>query len=590
VTEGSDRSALSGRLRRAPALLALGGACLISHAAPAAGGTGAGRFHFVDVAAEAGIDRQVHAGRPGKDHLLDSAGNGVAWLDYDRDGRLDAYIVNAWKLAGSEIVERGRNALYRNRGDGTFVDVTDGARVAGEGRWGTGVTVADYDDDGWPDILVTSFGPNLLYRNRGDGTFENVADRAGIEAPAWNTGAALFDADGDRDLDLYLARYIDCTLEEVLAARPTLSWKGVAMVAEGPFGLVGGADRFYLSDGDGHFEEATGPAGLLDKGLGYGFGVVAVDLNADGRLDLYVANDSDANYYYRNEGSGRFREVGLWSGNAVDRDGAAQAGMGVAFGDADGDGQIDLVTTNFAEDFTTLYRGDGKGFFEDVSDMSGVGKATFMSLSWGTVLADLDNDGDLDLIIANGHIYPQVDAHPEFGMTYQQRNLLLENRGGGRFVDVSQQAGPGFLVAQSSRGLAAGDYDDDGDVDLLISNLDAPPTLLRNDSTAGNWLTVVLEVPPGGGTAIGARVSVALQGRTLARTVTSGDSFLSVHDPRLHFGLGTARGVDRVRVDWPDGSVTERISVEAGRFLTMRKLREDKIPPAPDAVNSGDPP
>jgi hypothetical protein len=564
--------------RPAAALLAAGASCL-AVPAPSAAGAAAGRFAFVDVAAEAGIRRVVHAGRPAKDHLLDSAGNGVAWLDYDRDGRLDAYIVNAWKMEGSRIVARGRNALYRGRGDGTFVDVTDEAGVAGEERWGAGVTVADYDDDGWMDLLVTAFGPNVLYRNRGDGTFENVARQAGIEAPAWNTGAAFLDADGDRDLDLYVARYIDCTLEEVLAARPGLSWKGVATVAEGPFGLVGGADRFFLSDGKGRFEEATDAAGLQDKGLGYGFGVAAVDLNGDGRLDIYVANDSDPNYFYRSEGNGRFREVGLWSGNAVDRDGAAQAGMGIAMGDADGDGHVDLVVTNFAEDFTTLYRGDGKGFFEDVSESSGVGGATFLSLSWGTALADLDNDADLDLVIANGHIYPQADEHPEFGLAYRQRNLLLENLGDGRFADVTLEAGPGFRIEESSRGLAAGDYDDDGDLDLLISNLDAPPTLLRNDSAVGNSLTVALEVPPGGGTAIGARVVVELEGRTLARMVTSGGSFLSTHDPRLHFGLGTARAARLVRVVWPDGSVTERSGVPAGRILTVRK--PDAPPAAP---------
>jgi predicted nucleotidyltransferase len=268
--------------------------------------------------------------------------------------------------------------------------------------------------------------------------------------------------------------------------------------------------------------------------------------------------------------------------------------MGVAFGDAVGDGHVDLVITNFAEDFTTLYRGNGEGFFEDVSDMSGVGRATFMSLSWGTALVDLDNDSDLDLVIVNGHIYPQVDDHPQFEMTYRQRNQLLENRGAGVFVDVSAEAGPGFLIEESSRGLAAGDYDDDGDLDLLISNLDAPPTLLRNDSKTGHWLSVTLDVPAGGGTAIGARVSVTLGGRTLSRTATSGDSFMSVHDPRLHFGLGRATRADLVRVEWPDGSVTERRDIPADRFLEIRKevvepAIEDRMPPESQADHPGAP-
>jgi hypothetical protein len=556
---------------RVPAVLLILGALCVPDRGILSADPDTRRFRFVDVAADAGMTRRVHAGRPGKDHLLDSAGTGVAWIDYDRDGHLDAYIVNGWRLDGSAVVERGKNALYRNRGDGTFQDVTDRAAVSGEGRWGSGVTVADFDTDGWPDLLVTNFGANLLYRNRGDGTFEDVAARAGIAAPGWNTGAALFDADRDGDLDLYLVRYIECRLDEVLGAKRTLDWKGVAKVAVGPFGLKGGPDRFYLSDGRGRFRDGTERAGLEDRTRGYGFGVVALDLNGDGRLDLYVANDSDANYYYRNEGGGRFREVGLWSGSAVDRNGAAQAGMGIAAGDADGDGKVDLFVTNFAEDFSTLYRGDEGGFFEDVSDFSGVGKATFRPLSWGTALADLDNDGDLDLVVANGHIYPQVDAHPEFEMPYRQRNLLLENVGGGRFVDVTGDAGPGFRQEESSRGLAAGDYDNDGDLDLLISNLDAPPTLLRNDSGSGAWLSVILETPPGRGTSIGARVVVEARGRRQVRTTASGGSFLSVHDPRPHFGLGTGKGKASLRVEWPDGSTTVLERVRMNRFVEIEK-------------------
>jgi hypothetical protein len=493
-------------------------------------------FTFVDVAAKAGIKRRILAGRPDKDHLLDSAGNGVAWLDYDRDGLLDAYLVNAWRMEGGRILEKGRNALYRNLGDGTFRDVTDAAGVAGSGDWGSGVTVADLDADGWPDLLVTQFGPNLLYRNRGDGTFENIAREAGIEAPGWNTGAAFLDAEGDGDLDVYIARYIVCSLADVLEAKPTLDWKGGEKVAFGPFGLTGAGDRFFLSDGRGRFEDATQRAGLEDKGQGYGFAVLTADLNGDGKQDLYVANDSDANYYYRNEGDGRFREVGLWSGNALDQNGAAQAGMGIAFGDADGDAHPDLFVTNFSQDFSTLYRGDGSGFFEDVSAVSGVGSLTFLPLSWGTVFADLDNDG------ANGHIYPQVDRQPQFGMSYRQRNLLLENLGNGHFRDATAGAGPGFQVVESSRGLAAGDYDNDGDLDLLFSNLNAPATLLRNDSKGGAWLTVRLVVPVGEPDPIGARVLVETGKRRLVQAVTSGGSFLSVHDPRLHFGLGAATG------------------------------------------------
>lgn len=534
-------------------------------------------FHFTDVARDAGIVRVVHAGRPGKDHLLDSAGNGVAWLDFDKDGYLDAYVVNGWKLSGGDVVEKGKNALYRNRGDGTFEDVTDRAGVSGEGHWGSGVAVADYDGDSWPDILVTNFGPNLLYRNRGNGTFENVAPRAGIEAPGWNTGAAFFDADGDGDLDLYVAAYIEATIEEVSKAKPTLDWKGMEKVALGPFGLEGALDHFFLSDGEGRFVDATVESGLRDRSRGYGFGVRAADLDGDGDLDIYVANDSDANYLYRNDGKGRFEEVGLWTGAAFGAGGAAQAGMGVEVGDVDGDGNADIFVTNFSEDFSTLYRGTGGGFFEDVSEKSGVGPPTYTPLSWGAALADLDNDGDLDLVVSNGHIYPQVDNVPD-PLTFRQSDLLLENTGGGRFEDATSAAGPGFSLIESSRGLAAGDYDNDGDLDLLVSHLDKAPALLRNDSRAGGWLTLVCEVPPGGGPVVGTRVVVTLGDKTLVRDIASSASYVSVHDPRPHFGLGAARSVDRVEVSWPDGTRTVRENVPANQFLRIVKGEDESRP------------
>jgi enediyne biosynthesis protein E4 len=529
-----------------------------------------GPFRFVDVAAQAGLGRVLLSGRPGKDHLLDSAGAGVAFLDYDRDGRLDVYLVNGWRLDGARVVERGRYALYRGLGDGTFRDVTAEAGVGGEGEWGSGVAVADYDGDGWPDILVTTFGRNLLYRNRGNGTFENVASKVGIEAPGWNTGAAFFDADGDGDLDLYIASYVDCSLKEVLEARRTLDWKGLEKVAAGPFGLKGAADHYFRSEGGKRFVDATQEAGLTDRALAYGFGVRAADFDGDGDIDLYVANDSEANDLYRNDGKGRFEEIGTWAGCALDANGAAQASMGIAVGDAGGDGIPDIVVTNFAEDFSTLYRGLGDDFFEDASEETGIGPMTYRPMSWGVALADLDNDGDLDLVIANGHIYPQIDAHPEVVGTYRQRNLIAENRGG-RFHDVTAEAGPGFEVRESSRGLAIGDFDDDGDLDILISNLDAPPTLLRNDSRSGSWLTVACETARGGPCPPGTVVTVTAGGRRRSADIASGDSYLSSHDPRAHFGLGATERVDEVEVRWPDGSRSVRRDVPARRLLTIRQ-------------------
>ncbi|MCA9264986.1 MAG: CRTAC1 family protein [Planctomycetales bacterium] len=526
-------------------------------------------FHFVDVSAEVGLSRVLWAGRPGKDHLLDSAGVGAAFLDYDRDGRLDIYVVNAWRLDGDAIVERGRNALYRGLSDGTFADVTTSAGVDGQGNWGSGICVADYDDDGWPDLLVTNFGPNILYRNNGDGTFTNVAAELGIETPGWNTGASFFDADGDGDLDLYIAGYIDCTLDDVLQAERTLDWKGMDKVAFGPFGLEGARDHFFVAQ-DGHFEDRTEDAGFEDKALGFGFAVRAGDLDGDGRADVYVANDSDANYLYKAAGDGKFREIGLWSGAAFSAKGAAQASMGLALGDVDQDGQDDLFVTHFAEDHSTFYRGLDGGFFEDATATVGLARATFQPMSWGTALADLDNDGDLDLVIANGHIYPQVDAHPETGMTFGQQNQVFENRGG-KFWEQTSESGSGFALVQSSRGLAIGDYDNDGDLDLLLTCLDAPPVLLRNDSPCGAWLSITCAVEPGQGPVIGTRVSVVVDGHRLQRDIAAGDSFLSTHDSRLHFGLGTAEIVDRIEVHWPDGSVTVQSRVPTRQHLVIRK-------------------
>ncbi len=546
-----------------------------SEAAPASA-AGPSPYSFVDVAPRLGISRVVLAGRPGKDHLLDSAGTGAAWLDYDRDGRLDCYVVNDWRIDGERVIEKGRNALFRQRPDGGFEDVTDAAGVSGEGEWGAGAFVADYDADGWPDILVTNFGRNVLYRNLGNGRFENVAARVGLESPGWNTGAAWFDADGDGDLDVYVAQYIDTTVDEVLKAKPTLSWRGLEMVAAGPFGLKGAPDHYFRNDG-GRFVDATAEAGMEDKALAFGFSVRAADFDGDGDPDVYVANDSDPNYLYRNDGKGRFTELATWTGAALDENGAAQAGMGLAVGDVTGDGRLDIFVNNFAEDFSTLYRQLPGALWEDVSKKSGIGPATYRTLAWGASFSDLDNDGDLEVLVMNGHIYPQIDRHPELIGTYAQRNLLLDNRGPlgadavPQFVDVSDSAGPGWQQVLPHRGLAVADYDDDGDLDLLITSLDAPPTLLRNDSKVGAWLEVTLEDAKGGIQPIGAEVRVKAGGRTYWRDVASGDSYMSTHDPRPHFGLGDAAVVDEVEVRWPDGARSLRRNVAVRQNLRIRK-------------------
>jgi enediyne biosynthesis protein E4 len=522
-------------------------------------GPAPGGFVFVDVAREAGLDRPTWCGRPEKPHILESGGTGLALLDYDGDGDLDLYLVNGWRLEGAAVVERGRNRLYRNRGDGTFEDVSAGSGADDDG-WGTGVGVGDADGDGRPDLFVANFGPDALYLNNGDGTFRRAQDSGAAGVDGWSATPVFFDADGDGDEDLFVSAYIHATLDDVLHAEPTLTWKGLAVMF-GPFGLEGEGNRYFENLGGGRFREATREKGLEDVGLYYSFGAAALDLDGDDDLDLYVANDSNPNYLYRNDGSGRFQDVGLWSGCALDANGQAQAGMGIATGDFDGDGRPDLLVTHFADDSSTLYRNLGDCLFADVSVRYGVHRPTYGPLSWGTCLEDLDLDGRLDLFIANGHIYPQADRVE--GLGYAQANQLLA-WSGDAFRDVSAQAGPGLSVKASSRGLASGDLDGDGDVDLVIANVDAPPTLLRNDSPRrGAWLLIDA---PGA-----VRVTVTAAGRTFVRYAVRGGSFASASDPRMHFGLGPVGRAEEVRVRWADGRETVLRDVEVGRVVHVAR-------------------
>ena len=528
--------------------------------APPPPAAAAARFRFVDTAAAAGLTAPTWCGGKEKPHLLDSQGSGLALLDFDGDGDLDLYLVSGWRTEPGRVVERTPNRLYRNRGDGTFEEVAGAGGAAGD-AWGCGVSVGDFDGDGRPDLFTTDLGPDALWRNRGDGTFERVA--AGPGLPGWSTGAAFFDADGDGDEDLFVAAYIECTLDEVLSAKATLDWKG-AKVAVGPFGLPGKANAYFRNDG-GKWTEAAAESGLADAGKYFSFAPAAFDDDLDGDIDLYVANDSNPNYLYRNAGGGKFREVGLWSGAALSERAQSQAGMGLAIGDPDGDGLPDIFVTNFSKDTCTLYRNLGKGLYADVSASAGITPPTFELLSWGTVFADLDLDGDEDLFVASGHIYPQADRAPQSDEKWAQPLLLLENQGG-KFRDAGRGAGPAFEVLRSARGVACGDLDADGDLDLVVSNVDAPPTLLRNDSPrAGSWLLVDA---PGA-----LRVTVEAGGRKFHRFGVRGQSFLSAHDHRLHFGLGAAKSADRVTVAWPGGreSVLEAQAVD--RVLRVERPR-----------------
>ena len=534
-------------------------------------------IHFVDVAKEVGLDafRQV-SGEATKMYLPASTGAGVALFDADLDGDLDVFLVNGSRIGGFEPDLEPTNRLFENLGRGAnFRDVTAGSGLASHGAWGQGVAIADVDGNDLPDLYVTNYGgPNALYLHRGAGSggtavFEEVAAEAGIDTGRWSTGAAFFDFDRDGDLDLYVANFVD--YDQVLAAYQgrewiTHTWKGKTVMS-GPMGLPAAADQLFRNDSEAGgppvFTEVTEEMGITAVEASYGFQPMLGDVDGDGWLDLFVANDSRPNFLWRNLEGRTFTETALAVGVAYDRSGNSQACMGVAFEDYDGDGDLDLFVTNFADDFNTLYVGDGDGFFHDDTLAAGlVGSRTQSHLAWGTFFFDADNDGDLDLFVANGHVYPQVDevSGPE---TYAQTNELFESTGG-RFRDVSTRAGPGLAPAKVSRGAALGDLDDDGDLDIVINNFDDSPTVLRNDSrSTGRWLKVRLRGRGSNLSAIGARVRLEAAGLRHSRYVRSSDSFLSHHDPRLHFGLGNAGAVDRLIVDWPDGT-----SEEVGRSGT----------------------
>jgi hypothetical protein len=489
----------------------------------------------------------------------------VALLDYDGDGRLDLYLVTAAELTPTRARVPHRNALYRNLGQLRFEDVSKRAGVDAA-AWGNGVCAGDFDGDGHLDLYVTNWGPNLLFRNRGDGTFTEMAGRAGVAAGGWSTGCAFLDADADGDLDLYVARYVETTWSDVVAARRTLTWRNGPRIMVGPAGLPGEADLFFENRGDGTFVEATEAHGLGDPARAYGFGVVATDYDGDGWIDLLVANDSNPNFLYRNRGDGTFESVALESGVALDAEARAQAGMGADAGDYDGDGRLDLVVTNFAHDVNTLYRNiDGKRF-EDATVASGLAAPTFERMGWGAAFLDADLDGWLDLFFANGHIFPDVGDFPALGETFRQRNQLLRNEGG-RFRDVSTTAGAGLRVQKASRGLAVGDLDDDGDLDVVVSNMDDAPTVLVNRQRSGHhWVAFRVASPGPNRFAIGARVTIEGGGRRQVREVRSGGSYLSQNDLRAHFGLGDHAGPVDVEVRMPGGGLWRWRGLPGGRL------------------------
>jgi len=519
---------------------------------------------FRDSTESAGIAVVTWSGSVDKPHILESTGNGVLTLDFDGDGFQDLLLVSAFRLPRDESSADERSVLYRNNGDGTFVDVTDRAGLAFE-IYGHGGCVGDVDGDDLPDLYVTNFGPNLLYRNNGDGTFTDITDSAGVGDPGWGIGATLFDADGDGDQDLYVGNYIEAEWDEILSAERTRAWRGRVMVMDGPRGLPEGENVFYLNNGDGTFREATEPAGMKVGGMGYSMGVVSFDYDLDGDIDVYVANDSTANRLYRNRGDATFEEVATWTGCAYNADGNTQGSMGVGVGDYDGNGWFDLVVTNFAHDYYALYRNLDGELFQDDAFVARLAVPSYVPLGWAPLLMDVDQDRDLDLFLANGHIYPQVDEDPSLGESYRQRNQLLVNHDG-LFEDISGQAGAPFVVEESSRGAVWVDLENDGDLDIVVSNQDARPTVMENvTATAGHWLQV--SVP------LGSLVRVTTGNQTQIRQVISGGSYASNNDPRLHVGLGGVDRVDRIEVSWPGGPRQVFLEIPANRIYVVAESK-----------------
>lgn len=523
---------------------------------------------FRDVTEKAGIHSPIISGGTAKDYVLEVNGSGVCWFDYNNDGYADLYLVNGSTLEALQGKKPRpvTNHLYRNNGNKTFTDVTESARVPGSG-WGFGCAAADYDNDGKTDLLVTNFGRNNLYHNNGDGTFSEVGQHAGIAGgDIWHTGAAFGDYDNDGYVDLYIAGYLDFNIRN--PERKNCDYHGVKVHACGPLGYRGAPDALYHNNGDGTFSETTKQTHVVDRNLYFGFTVVFDDLDDDGRPDIFVANDSNPNYFYRNKGDGTFEEIGVSSGLAFNADGKEMSSMGVATGDYDNDGQTDLYITTFSDDNYVLYHNDGKGTFSDVSFQSGVGEHTIPYLGWATFFFDYNNDGWKDLFNANGHVYPEMGQRTK--ESYREPLQLFENLQNRKFAEVSPSTGLGALPLKSARGGAYCDYDNDGDLDILVSNIDERPQLLENAaSVAGRWLELKLVGTKSNRDAIGAKVKVTAGNLVQYDRVRAGGSYISGNDLRLHFGLGDRPTIDLVEIQWPSGAQTSLPNVKSNQILTV---------------------
>jgi hypothetical protein len=532
----------------------------ITLAAALAPGAEAPSVRFIDIAAQAGLTiPNTFGGRDKKDSILESTGTGVAIFDFDGDGANDVFIANG---------PPSHSELYKNDGAGHFTEV---GRDAGFTRvgWAQAACAADIDNDGHPDLFVTYYGHNSLYRNLGNGKFEDITERAGLPVAGtrWGSGCALIDYDRDGRLDIFVANYVDLDLAHVPkpGSAKSCEWKGLAVWC-GPHGLPAGHNALYHNNGDGTFTDVSSKAGILSAGKCYGLGAVTADFDNDGWPDIYVACDQTPSLLYVNQHDGTFQERGDAAGVAYNADGQLQAGMGIAVADYDGNGFLDLAKTNFSGDRPSLYKNEDGSFFEDVSEMAGIGRNQL--LGWGVAFLDMDEDGWPDLVMANGHVYPEIDRSP-IGETYRQKTLLYRNLGNGRFADMTESAGPGFAPKRPSRGLAIGDLDGDGRPEIVIVNMNEKPALLKNTGPRRNAIGITLIGTRSNRSAIGARCTVEAGGRKQLADVVSGGSYFSQNSPTLYFGLGSAERVDRIEVRWPHGETQAWSNVAANRTVEL---------------------
>ena len=528
---------------------------------------------FIDVARQSGLNaKTIYGGEHKNRYLLETTGCGVAFYDYDQDDWLDIFLVNGTRLEGFPKGQEPVSHLFKNNRDGTFTDVTVKAGLARSG-WGQGCCVGDYNNDGWDDLFVSYYGQNVLYRNNGNGTFTDVTEKAGLlqSKTRWNSGCAFLDYDRDGHLDLFVANYIDFDIKNApIPEAAGCAYKGI-QVACGPPGLQGGKNILYHNNGDGTFTEVAKQAGVSDTNRFFGLGVVWSDFDNDGKLDLFVANDGEPNYLYRNLGGGRFQDVALDAGVAVSEEGVEQANMGIALGDYLHTGWMSIFITHFSDEYATLYRNDGNMNFSDVSHAAGIARATTPFVGWGDAFLDLDNSGWLDIIMVNGHVYPQVDS-AKMGTAYREPKLVFQNQRDGTFANVSAQTGSAVSVPQVSRGLAVGDLFNRGRLDIVVENLTGAPMILEAKSNPSHhWVSFELEGTPANRLALNARVRVTTGKLQQLGEIRSGGSYLSQSDLRLHFGLDDVARIDKVEVIWPNGNVQVFQDVVADRFYHLNQ-------------------